>query len=108
MKKSRAPSERVALVRDLHSRLAELLQTASSILAELHPLTAAAEEGAAESSGLSDSAAISQRAGTSTAQPMLTAAILLPARSAEAAKLEAERSSPMDIPSLRRRLPFIK
>ncbi|CAN0334886.1 unnamed protein product [Lampetra planeri] len=50
-----------ALVRDAHGCLAELLQTASSILAELRPLSAAAKEGAAESSGRSDSAGISQR-----------------------------------------------
>ncbi|CAN0408904.1 unnamed protein product [Lampetra fluviatilis] len=91
-----------ALIRDAHGRLAELLQMASSILTELCHLTAAAKEGAVESSGQSDSAAISQRARKSTTLPTLAAAILLLAQMVELAKLEVELSSPMGIPSLHR------
>ncbi|CAN0308166.1 unnamed protein product [Lampetra fluviatilis] len=43
-----------ALVRDAHSRLADLLQAASSILAEMHSLSSMAKEGVAELSGRGD------------------------------------------------------
>ncbi|CAM9642102.1 unnamed protein product [Lampetra planeri] len=89
-------------------RLAEFLQAASTILAELRPLSSTSKEGAVVSPGWSDLPAISQRAGTSTAHPALAATILSLAWSAEPAKLEAEPSSPTDMPLLRRRLPIIK
>ncbi|CAM9541787.1 unnamed protein product [Lampetra planeri] len=58
-----------ALLKDAHSRLADLLQAASSILTEIPSLYSAVKGGAAELSGRSDSAAISQMAGTSSMQP---------------------------------------
>ncbi|CAM9545397.1 unnamed protein product [Lampetra planeri] len=54
-----------------------------------------------------NSAAIPQQAGNSVAQPTLAAAILSPAWSAQPAKIKDALSTPIDIPALRQRLPFI-
>ncbi|CAM9372018.1 unnamed protein product [Lampetra fluviatilis] len=112
---SRAPSGRAtlrrrleAILREAHARLVELLHVVASLLVETSPTVALVKEGAAMPFVDDDSAAISQQAGNLAAQPMYSAAILSPAWSAQAAKLEDAPSAPMDISALCRRLPFIK
>ncbi|CAN0282698.1 unnamed protein product [Lampetra fluviatilis] len=90
------------------TRLAELLRAAASILAELHPVELGVEKGATEPRGDEVSTTFSRQAGTSVVQPALVAAIFSEGRSAGPAKSEAPLKSPVDIPSLRRRLPFVK
>ncbi|CAN0341433.1 unnamed protein product [Lampetra fluviatilis] len=74
------------LLQAAHGRLAELLHTAASILAELHVIEPAEEAGAAEPHGDKVPATISRHAETSAAQPTLAAAIFSEERSARPAK----------------------
>ncbi|CAM9860751.1 unnamed protein product [Lampetra planeri] len=90
---------------EAHGRLAELLHTVASLLAEISPTVAPVKEMPLVDG---NSAAISQQAGNSVVQSSYSAAILSPVRNAQPAKLEDVPSAPMSIPALRCRLAFIK
>ncbi|CAM9909197.1 unnamed protein product [Lampetra fluviatilis] len=88
-----------------HSCFAELPQAAASMVDPEEP---AVEERATEPRRTEHPVAVSRQWGTTVAQPAQAATILLEERSKEPAKSETALSSPVDIPSLRRRLPFVK
>ncbi|CAM9994779.1 unnamed protein product [Lampetra fluviatilis] len=88
-------------------RLAELLHAAISLLAEFSLTVSPAKEGVAMPLVNGDSAAISPRAGNLMGQPAHLAAILLPARSAQPAKIEDAPSALRDMPAHQCRPPFV-
>ncbi|CAM9439838.1 unnamed protein product [Lampetra fluviatilis] len=90
------------------TRFAELLEAVATMVAELDREEPAVEERTPELRGVEHLVTVSRQRESSVVQPMHAYTILFAERGREPAKSETALSSPVEIPSLRQCLTFVK